>query len=169
MSYGRRRRDADSEDLSANLAQNGRAIVWSDQAIINPRGTPPRDLETDILVFGPQPIVFPINLTSTETSNSVLTTSKYLNWIKILLKYWFWRFFTESFAEEEGPPLEGWCVTRAVFLGVLIGWILLQILLAIAIWTAATMYVEHTNNVRLRNVRWKDDSAFDWWVLWAKT
>lgn len=80
VSYGRRRRNADSEDLSAGVAQNGRAIVWSDQTIINPRGTHPHDIETDILVFGPQPIVFPINLTSTETSNAVLTTSNFI-WV----------------------------------------------------------------------------------------
>lgn len=76
VSYGRRRRSAESEELAADVATNGRSIVWSDQSIINPRGTHPHDLETDILVFGPQPIVFPINLTSTESANAVLTTSK---------------------------------------------------------------------------------------------
>ncbi|XP_059483257.1 uncharacterized protein LOC132201254 [Neocloeon triangulifer] len=133
ISYGRRRREIEGPV--------GRGIVWPQESIINPRDNHPHDLETGILVFGPEPIVSnPINLTSTESSTSLFTMAM----------------------SDNIETLEGWwCVSMGVFIGVLVAWILLQIILAVAIWTAATLYVQHASTVRLRKVKWQDDSAFD--------
>ncbi|CAB3362659.1 Hypothetical predicted protein [Cloeon dipterum] len=140
LSYGRRRRDAmkSSSDFADFTDTQSRAYSWAQKLVINPRENYPHDLEADILVLGPEPVVQPINLTSTEN--------------------YLWTTITES--AHLGAPEGWWCISMGAFIGVLVGWILLQILLAVAVWTAAMLYVQHVSNVKLRKIRW-NDSAFD--------